>query len=251
MGRNARIGLICLLGLSWCALPSRSEAALETYIFENITGNNAHDAETGETQIFVDVYDASSDPLAGTSNALGAGQVGFRFRNVGPERSSITRVFFEDGALLSMHVPLIGSTGVDFSQDNRPGTLPGGNGDPWNFEPSRGFENVATADADAPLYRNGVNPGEWLIVMFNLEPDKTYDSVIAALAQRPAMPGTGTTLRIGIHVQGFEGGGSEAFINQPFPLTNGVVPEPATFVVWSGLALAGLGAAFRFNRRSR
>ena len=243
---------IAIVLVAAAGFAGEASAALKSYTFENITSNNETDAATGEAQLVVDVFDQLSDPLAGTSHALGDGQIGFRFRNEGPLRSSITKVFFEDGGILSMHVPLIGSAGVEFNQDNMSSTLPGGNGAPYYFEPSRGFENVATADADAPMYHNGVNPNEWLIVKFNLEPDKDYDDVITALATRPAAPGTGTTLRIGIHVQGFQNGGSESFINEPGDLPpSGVVPEPATLAMWSGLGLlAGCGAMRRGRRRA-
>jgi hypothetical protein len=233
------------------AFAGPASAAIKTYTFENITNNSQTDAAIGEAQMQVDVFDQLSDPLAGTSHALGDGQIGFRFRNEGPLSSSLTAVFFEDGGILSMHVPLIGSAGVEFSQDKKTTTLPGGNDPAWNFVPSSGFENVATADADTPTYHNGVNPNEWLIVKFNLEPDKDYDDVITALATRPAAPGTGTTLRIGIKVQGYASGGSESFINEPGQLPpSGVVPEPATLAMWSGLGLlAGCGAMRRGRRR--
>jgi hypothetical protein len=244
---------IAIVVVTAAGFADQASAALKTYTFENITSNNGTDAAIGEAQMRVDVFDQLSDPLAGTSHALGDGEIGFRFRNEGPLRSSITAVFFEDGGILKMHVPLIGSAGVEFSQDNKkPANLPGGNAAPWNFEPSSGFENIATADADAPMYHNGINPNEWLIVKFELEPHKDYDDVITALATRPAAPGTGTTLRIGIKVQGYTSGGSESFINEPGQLPpSGVVPEPATLAMWSGLGLlAGCGALRRGRRRA-
>jgi len=177
-------------------------SAQATYSFENTTNNSATNAAIGENQLFADVSDA------------GGGQVLFTFRNIGPEASSITDVYFDDGALLSM-VAISNSAGVQFAQDATPSNLPGGN----SISPS--FITIAglSADSDAPVQPNGVNPGESLGIKFNLQSGATYNDVLSGLDDG--------SLRIGIHVQGFADGGSESFVN------DGVIPAPGAVLLAS------------------
>ncbi|MEX2175615.1 MAG: hypothetical protein WD872_14725 [Pirellulaceae bacterium] len=225
--------------LAGSALSGPAHAALKTFRFEGITNTNTSDAAIGEDQLFVDVFDNASDPLwDDTLNKLATGHVGFRFRNTGPLDSSICDIYFEDGTLVSsMDGTIRASLGVKFTQGASPGNLPGGGG--VGFKATPGF----VADSAPPVQPNGVNPNEWVIISFELEPGLSYDHVIAALAKRPAKAGSGS-LRIGIHVQGFAGGGSESFVNLPDPVPE-PVPEPATVLLWGGLSLLGACGAFR------
>lgn len=185
--------------------------------FGCITGNSPADCATGVAQLSVDV------------TPFGLGQVLFTFSNAGPAASSIADVYFDDGTLLGI-ASLIdadengGNPGVDFSLGAAPPNLPGGN--LVGFVATAGF----SADSDPPVQPNGVNPLETLGVVFNLLPGKTFADTIAALTN-------GQDLRIGIHVQGFAGGGSESFVNLP-------VPEPGTALLL-GLGLAALAGARR------
>jgi len=206
--------------------------------FSNITGNNATNAATGESQLFVDL--TSVDPT----------HISFRFFNNGPLASSIADVYFDDGTLLGISSLIDaddgvgGDAGVDFSIGASPPNLPGGNGLAIPFVTTAGF----LADSDAPAQPNGVNPNEELFVIFELLAGKTFADTVAALSADPSDPNL-DSLRIGIHVQGFANGGSESFINVP---PNGgpppqKIPEPGIiFLLGAGL----LGVCLSRRRRT-
>ena len=175
--------------------------------FGCITGNLQGDCDIGEAQLTVDVTDAGGD------------QTLFTFMNSGPEASSITDVYFDDGSLLAI-AQIINGTGVAFTEGASPGNLPGGNTVSPPFVATTGF----LADSDAPAQPNGVNPGEELGVLYSLQGGQTFADVLSELASGD--------LRIGIHVQGYASEGSESFVNNP-------VPVPAA--VWLfGSGLLGL-----------
>jgi hypothetical protein len=223
---KTRISMTLLLAGAFFLFAVVSAQAL-VYTFDNITNNAAGDAAIGEAQLWVDVMD------------VGFNQALFTFGNTGPDYSSICDVYFDDGSLLGI-AGLIdvddgvgGNSGVDFTQFAMPYNLPGGQN--IGFNTTAGF----SADSDPPVQQNGVNPGETLGILFNLQLGQTWDNVIAEL-------GTGA-LRIGIHVQGFESGGSESFVNNnPAP-----VPEPSTILlVGTGLlGIIGFGRK-RLNKKA-
>jgi hypothetical protein len=213
----ARILFACLVLLgAW--LPEN--AAAVTYTFNGITNNNAGDTTVGETQLSVNVTDA------------GGGLVRFELLNAGPAASSITDIYFDDAGLFADLNTIQESAGVSFSEGASPGNLPGGNSITPKFTVTTGL----LADSDPPVQPNGVNPGEWVAVYLALAAGQTFADVLADLAD--------LSLRIGIHVQGFFGGGSESFINNPSP-----IPLPPA-VVLLGTALAGL-SFFRIKRRAQ
>ncbi len=206
--------LLVLVGI--LALPVAARAGTITYRFGNITANNPTDAAIGEAQLFMDVVSVSNPK-----------QVLFVFRNVGPLQSSITRVYFEDGALLGIAAIDDSDPGVSFSAGVKPNNLPGGQ----ELDPPFRATAEFSSGANPPRFHEGVNPGESLGVLFDLEDGFGYNDVIAAINRGFSAPSPGElppTLRVGVHVQGFESGGSESFV---------VIPEPAT------LALLGAGAA--------
>jgi hypothetical protein len=192
-------------------------AAADTFGFSCITGNFAADCAILEAQIVMDVS-------AGTD-----GTVNFLFTNIGPADSSVTAVYFDDlvPALLGSPGYITSSSGVSFSAGCAPPVLPGGS--PY------GFTTSYCADSDAPTQPLGVNPGEWLSIAYTLQGDATFEQVLAALYAG--------SYRVGIHVQGFAGGGSEAGINTPVAR----VSEPsALFMMGAGLLLVG----WRVRRRT-
>ena len=201
-----------------------------TYGFDCISDNNIADCTTGESQLTVTVLDDTM------SSDVNAGQVGFLFENSGPNASSITDVYFEDGTLLGIASIVDDGIDVAFSQNASPGDLPSGNDASPPFSATAGF----TADSDPPAQPKGVNPGEELLIVFDLIGGQTWQDTIDALATDPNLEGS---LRIGIHVQGFDGGGSESFVNGP------PVPEPTTMLL-SSLGLAGVfGYSWRRQRQ--
>jgi hypothetical protein len=195
--------------------------------FGAITANTVGDPEIGEAQLSVDVQ-------AGP----GANQVSFTFNNAGPLASSITDIYFDDGTLLGI-ASITDGAGVDFEQGASPGNLPAANNADPDFEATAGF----TADSEPPAQPNGVNPDEFVTIIFDLIGGQTYADTVAALEDG--------SLRIGIHVQGFASGGSESFVNEPPDDGGGAngVPEPSTMVLaLTGLFGLGLARARRFRR---
>jgi hypothetical protein len=216
---------LCFLTVTLCVVFASQGGVLHAtivptgklYGFYAITSNDPFCTAAGEQQLFVDVYN-------------GEGVVKFEFLNDGPIQLTICDIYFDDGLLLG--APHIidnddnyeggpyGHPGVDFSHGASPPDLPGGG--------AYGFvaDDTFSCDADPQSAVWGVDPGEYLILVFDLKDSS------------PGVPGTledildeldNEVLRIGIHVQNFEGSEcSEAFIN---------TPEPATICL---LALGGL-----------
>lgn len=183
--------------------------------FDCITGAGG-DCAIGESQLSVEVSD------------LGGGAVRFHFRNAGPEASSISEIYFDDGSLLGLSAVNDGP-GVDFEPDANPPDLPGGDLLVPPFQVTAGF----LAESVPPPPANGVGPGQWVQIDFTLQAGRTLADVMDDLA-------TGE-LRIGLHVIAFDSGGSESFVNQ-------AVPEPGAALL---LGAGALGWAAARGRRCR
>jgi len=168
-------------------------------------------------------------------NQQGKNQVGFLFENSSLIGSSITAIYFDDGSLLNMNENFLEGQGINFSQGATPKSLPAGN----TLNPPFDKKPVFSADSDPPVFHNGINPDEWLKLVFVLKDNKSYDDVIAEIAAGGST--TCENLRIGIHIQGLPNDDSVSAINctrsQP-------IPEPTT------IALLTLGGLVLFRRKS-
>lgn len=215
-----------LIAASLLFVPITARAAtLTTLSFDNITGNNAIDAAIGEAQLFVDVLDDGCPA-----------QIQFKFRNTGPAASSITDIYFDDDelspVLASLFVGADSGAGVEFEAGASPGNLPGGN------DPDVDFSATASADSTSPAQPNGVNPGEFVIIGFSLAAGVDCADVIDALESG--------SLRVGIHVQGFAGGGSESFVNVPPPPPPPVDADVSIVKSGPGVAQPGDNIVYTF-----
>jgi hypothetical protein len=171
------------------------------------------DGAIGERQLFLEVDDPNPSD----------GQIDFIFKNIGPGASSITDIYFDDGTLLSI-ASITNTPGlVEFSQLASPLNLPGGNNISPPFVTSRGF----SVHSDPPTQHLGVNPGEFLGITFDLQTGGILDDVIDKLALG--------VLHIGIHLQGYDSGGGESFVNNR---NIGVIPAP------SAILLGSIGVGF-------
>jgi hypothetical protein len=188
------VGLVALAFLAVGLLLPSSSTALTTD-FYCITYNNPTDCGSAEAQLQVQITD------------LGGNQTLFLFENMGPSASSIADIYFAGGSLLRIASIDNSDPGVSFSIGATPANLPGGK------SISQPFRATFALDADAPVQPMGVNPGESLGVVMDLQPGATYSDILSEL--------NSGELRVGLHVQGFDGGGSESLINKP-------VPEPST-----------------------
>ena len=190
-----------------------TEARAETFGFYNITGNDTADADAGETQLTVDVTDPGGD------------QVSFKFHNEGSYNMYISDIYFYDGKLEYAPLSMNWSTGVDFVTPPDDGPFGTGDGLPGykSWTPLSLFLEATQVPGGA----NGVDPGEWVEVVFDIK-DPVNDDFAEILGDMAS-----STMVVGIHVQGMGSGddtaGSEGFIT----------PVPGAVI----LGILGLGVA--------
>ena len=208
--------LPAVLLLSTVGLLIASPSAATTVGFDCLTNSIAGDCTIGEAQLSVDVLD------------IGGGQVSFTFNNAGPADAEVSEIYFDDGTLLGIS-SVISGPGVSYVTGADPMNLPGANLASPVFQVTAGF----LAESIPPPSQEGVGPGEWVTIIFDLMGGGDYADVIDEL--------TTGELRIGLHVIGFGSGGSESFLNEP-------VPEPGTALLM-GLGLLLLGGKMGGKRR--
>ncbi len=179
----------------------------------------------GDVELYVIVGDVNGDD---------PDLVYFEFHNESNDYCSIEGIYFDDGSLLSISSienhpsdPPTEDWTTLFTQGASPPDLPGGNTLNPPFVTTAGF----LADSEAPVPTNGVEPGEWIEIIFRMQDGRTFDDVIAGLNSDPESE---DSLRIGVHVIGL--GESDLSFSA-------VNPEPATLVL---LAMAaGMAVFFR------
>jgi hypothetical protein len=205
------------LGLAGTLLAAQPAMAY-TIGFEGLTETSAINTEIGETQFFMDLVE-----LEGPFTM-------FSFRNAGPAASAIKNIYFEDdGGYLVLISAIDNLPGVHFSRRTMPRELPGGELIAFEKDYGAGTRRaVERGEPEAP----GIDPGEQLDVIFQLEKDVLFGDLIDGLHDNG--------LRIGIHVDGFAAGGEESFVAAP-------MPEPSAVILFA----AGLGTTALALRRRR
>lgn len=129
---------------------------------------------------FANVTNNSSDisaqfKLTVSDDGVGSGQIGLLFENLaGGAASSIANIYFEDDSVLASFSSFSQGPGVEFDDElGSPGHPPGISG----FTTS----TALCVSADNPKPHRGINPGEWLRVIFNLQSGMDFSGVVAAL----------------------------------------------------------------------
>jgi len=196
-----------------------SVSAGSVYSFEAISNDSLADIAIGEAQFSVEVIDA------GTS-------IEFLFKNAGPEASSMVQLYWEDQSNVLSSLDSWSTTtpsGVVYEINGAsPGHLPGSNPKINDFA----IDPASGGDGKAP---NGVGPLEDVSIFFAY--NGVYQDVVDALD-------TGS-LKIGVHGQSFDGGGSESFVHTP---GGGGTPIPSPTAALTGLVMFG-GLVMRRRRR--
>ena len=193
-----------------------------TINFNCITYNNSVDCDTGESQFFVEISKSDEEKVL------------FTFTNNGSNQSFVSNIYFDHNNTIE-YLDLVdtdqgvdGDLGVDFSLGSNPNNLPAANSldDP--------FVSIVSFSND-PGAANGIQTGESLGIFFYLINNNGYDDLINEIRN--------SQFKIGLHGQGFIGGGSESFTN-----STTVVPLPITAWLFGSGLMVLLGACKRSKR---
>lgn len=146
--------------------------------------------------------------------------VRFDFYNESTSEFTIDKLFFEDGILANVSGMDFGD-GTFFELDENTAQLPGGNTLTPNFETAYSF------DSGPPAEYNGIDPGQWSAVIFNVDSETDFDDLLSLIYDG--------SFRIGVHVSGISSRLSASAVN--------IIPEPATLI------LLGIGSWLFLRRK--
>ena len=192
------------------------------YPLEIFTNNGAY-FDSPDLDFYVDVVDVL------------ANQVDFTFYNDSLVSSAIASIYYDDDSLLGA-ATINNGPGTLFNQYAKPGNLPAGK----TLEPSFTTAGGLSFDSEPAPPKNGINPGEWVRITFDLINGGTFESLINKL--------NAGQIRMGTHIIALPDGSSESSVN---------VPEPAAFCLLAAGAFSFLHLriflswACRNRRKSR
>jgi hypothetical protein len=200
------LSCLCIVAALSIAAPA---SAVDFNGFDCISDNDASDCAIGESQLSATIVASGADAL-------------LTLTMTGPDDGVVEQLFIESALVSGISFDSSGGVGVvAFGSGQIGGTLPGGT--------MVSFLEAFNIMANNPAPRNGIGrhnlddtspqSGDFLLSLTG----GNFDDLVAEL-------------RIGVHVIGYDGDGSESFVSTP-------LPEPNT------LTLIGLGIALASRRR--
>ena len=193
----------------YCVLGTSASLLQASYVYPlGIFTDNGSYYDSGDLNCYVEVSNGGTD------------LVDFTFYNESLIDSSIARIYFDEDLLIDVVSITSDEDEVLFGRPARPHNLPGGNLLDPRFVTTIEF----SFNGGPPKPHNGVNPGEWVQITFDIN-GSVFADVIDGL-------NTGG-IRVGAHIIALPDGSSES----------AVVPEPTT------ICLLGLGSLALVRRR--
>jgi len=246
--------------------PNGTVSATQAWVFSFKDFDTTQGAGANALNGQMKVYAFESNQVFNTaSGALSlAGKINFMFTNNADQgiASSMTEIFFSDGAYLAQPVFLIDqSSGVSYGtkKDNGPLDTPPQMNAVWPHTTAYvGAQGDLSPEPTSPggFVNNGINHSdEWLIVSFNYVTGKHFQDVINGLRTNESPTDTTNPLfQIAAHIQAIAPSGTSDTYAMDGTSGHviedetsggsggpGTVPEPATLAIWGlGLGITGL-----------